>query len=89
MVFGLEAYDRNDFRVGIPLTQFGGHDTVTGEIGEVGRVAVAFPTATHRLDVALFPFLDFSVVGRILLPAVLEVVDNSLQFHIVEFNRLA
>lgn len=89
MVFGLEAYDRNDFRVGIPLAQIGSHDAVAGEVGEVGRVSVAFPTATHRLDVALLPFLDLSVVGRILLPAVLEVVDDSLQFHIVVFNRLA
>ena len=55
----------------------------------VGRVAVAFPTATHRLDVALLPFLDLSVVGRILLPAVLEVVDDLLQFYIEVFNRLA
>lgn len=89
MVFGLEAYDRNDFRVGIPLAQIGSHDAVAGEVGEVGRVAVAFPAATHRLDVALLPFLDLSVVGRILLPTVLEVVDDSLQFHIVVFNQLA
>ena len=83
MSFGLEADDADDLGVGIPLAQLFGRNAVFGEVSGLGCRTVPFHVAAQVVDLGLRPFLHLAVMGHILAATVLQMMNYSLQFHIV------
>ena len=83
MILGLEADDTDDLRIGIAFAKFASGDAVLGEVGGIGCRTVLFRIAVEVFDLDLRPLFHLAVMGHILAAAVFQMMNDSLQFHIV------